>query len=493
MSATSSEKAKDGAAPDLLTGVAWTGALRWIAQIVAWAATLLLVRLLTPADYGIAGIAGAISTWTAIAAEFGLSSAVLTGDDLEDREYRQLHTLAIVMAGLAAVLMSAASGLAAVFFDVLELRMIVPLLGVGIVIDAFRAIPTALLARRRTYRTIASIELVRALTQTVLVLGAALAGYRFWSFVIGQLGGSLVATAVMIRVTSLRPTLAIRPGHRPTVQRARMFFGGAVAWQTYRNADIWIIGRVLGPSAVGAFTLTRSLASIPIEKLVSILTSVTPGYLLSARSEPAELRRLFLMLSEAVLLTVCLPLAGLAVTADLAIPVLLGEKWMDIVMPLRVLAVAMVIWSSSMVAVQVATLSNALRSATQANIVAVPVALVVYYLGARYFGLVGVASAAIVVVTVVAVPTIAGALRATECSAAEYAASWRPALAASLAIAVAVLVVRVLTLSLPNSTRFGLSVVAGAAVGVAIVAWSSSPLIEKMRRPVVTRLRALWS
>ena len=41
----------------LVRGIAWTGAIKWLSQLLSWVSTIVVVRLLLPADYGIIGMA----------------------------------------------------------------------------------------------------------------------------------------------------------------------------------------------------------------------------------------------------------------------------------------------------------------------------------------------------------------------------------------------------------------------------------------------------
>ncbi|MFO0073395.1 MAG: oligosaccharide flippase family protein, partial [Gemmatimonas sp.] len=82
-------------------GLAWTAGLRWTAQLLSWASTLFLVRLLSREDYGVAGLAGTVALWISVLADFGLAGAIVLGDDLPRAVHRKLHGLAITV-GLVA-------------------------------------------------------------------------------------------------------------------------------------------------------------------------------------------------------------------------------------------------------------------------------------------------------------------------------------------------------------------------------------------------------
>ena len=61
----------------LVQGIAWTGAIRWTAQTISWAATFVIARLLTPADYGLVGMAMIYVGLAQIVTEGGVSAAVV--------------------------------------------------------------------------------------------------------------------------------------------------------------------------------------------------------------------------------------------------------------------------------------------------------------------------------------------------------------------------------------------------------------------------------
>jgi len=66
----------------LIRGIAWTGATRWATQLVGWASTLIVARLLAPTDYGIVGMAMIYLGFMQLVNEFGLGAAIVQRRDL---------------------------------------------------------------------------------------------------------------------------------------------------------------------------------------------------------------------------------------------------------------------------------------------------------------------------------------------------------------------------------------------------------------------------
>src|SRR2546425_748243 len=94
----------------LVRGLAYTGAARWLAQLLAWASTLVVARLLAPEDYGLVGMAALYIGLVALVNEFGLGIAIITRRELTDDQLAQLNTLSVAI-GLTALAISWAAAI----------------------------------------------------------------------------------------------------------------------------------------------------------------------------------------------------------------------------------------------------------------------------------------------------------------------------------------------------------------------------------------------
>jgi teichuronic acid exporter len=464
--------------------------VRWVAQLISWASTLVLVRVLSPEDYGIVGLAAAVAAWVGVLAELGLGSSTLTASELTTSKLARLNTVALLGGLLSAIVLSTLSLPAARLFGAPAVTGVLLVFALCIGVDALRVIPGALLGRRLDYKRLASIDLAKSIAQTCIVLTLALMGLGYWSLAVGQLVGSLIATALSIRSAPVGFSFKLSGEPGTELIRARMFLGGALSWQTYRNADVWMLGRFSGIADVGAFNLARNLVSMPTDKIVSIITSVTPGYFVSARDDKPKLKRLFLALSEVVYLVVIMPLVGLMLTADLAIPLLFGATWSASVTPIRYMCVSTMIWASSMLAGQVANLEGGLKSTTRAGILAAVASLPMYFFAARSFGGSGAAAAGIVIVSIVAYPSVKHALVTCNATWFEYASSAALAVKASVAMTIAVFLVRFGLGPVTGPTNeFVLSVFTGIAVCLVFVWRSDSEQVRNLRQAVQRKLK----
>jgi teichuronic acid exporter len=468
--------------------LAWSGALRWTAQLLSWAATLFLARLLTPRDYGLTGIAAVWSTWGAAIADFGISIAITSGRKMERDDLRQLHGLAICIGVGVSLLLAVGSKPIAALYHEPALRQILLVLAPVVVLDAARLVPVAALSRDLAFRSGAIVEFSRALTQTVVVLILAKMGYGYWALVVGLLLSSGFSAVFAIVRTRLWPRF---PHLLPDglIGRARLLYAGYLAWQAYRGADTLIVGRLAGASTAGEFSMARTLAWLPTEKLVSVLTSLTQSFFAHLSDDVDETRRYVVWLTEAIVLLSILPLAGLAVTADLVLPMALGPQWGAAAAPFRWLIIPTALGAATTIVSQIAAVRGGEKWIAGANLASLLLTIVSYGVVGAVFGMTAAlatwACCSIIIFWWVARKTI----DSIALSQREYLRAWRSGIIAACSMSISVLAVRaLLPVSATPAVELTAAITTGIAVAIPTVWWSGSPVVRKIGERVQRRL-----
>ncbi len=129
----------------LAHSIAWRAITNWASQILSWASLLIVVRLLAPADFGIAAMALIIFPYLRYLSEIGIPATVVTFRDMSEDQLAQLNTVGLVFAlaffGVAATL---AHPLAA-FFRIPGLAFVTIVACLALVPQGFRAVSEGLL------------------------------------------------------------------------------------------------------------------------------------------------------------------------------------------------------------------------------------------------------------------------------------------------------------------------------------------------------------
>lgn len=452
----------------LVRGIAWTGAAKWGSQVLTWASTLAVARLLTPEDYGLVGMAAVFTGLLTLLGEMGLGSAVVTLRGLDEAQVRQLHTLSLLL-GVASL---AAACAAAVplgrFFGAPELPPVVAALGVGFVVAGLRTVPESLMQKELRFRSLALVEGAGAAVTAAATVAFAAAGLGHWTLVLGTLLGGVLQAAPALALRPVGLALPRAAALRPALALGGHVLGARLAWYVYSNADFLVVGRALGERALGHYSFAWSLASVPIGKVSALILRVTPAHFSAVQDDPAALRRYLLSLTEALALVTFPATVGMALVADDLVRVALGEKWMAAAPILRLLAFYASLRSITPLLPQVLTVTGDARFAMR-NAAAAAVVLPLAFVAGSRWGVSGVAVAWMVAHPLCILPLFVRVFRRLGVSWGHYAAALRPALAGCVAMAAAVLATGPLTAPIPGWTALLAQVAAGAAAYAATV------------------------
>ncbi|RJF94136.1 lipopolysaccharide biosynthesis protein [Sphingomonas cavernae] len=322
--------------------VFWRSGSQIVAQIVMWGSTLAVIRILNPQDYGLFAMTQVILVLFNFLNGYGFASALIQSESLEQNRVRQAFGMLILLnAGLAILQLGAASIVAAYYRqpEIVSLLRVQALLYLA---TPFIALPDALLSRALDFRNQAKANLAAAMAGALTALGCALAGLGVWTLVF--------APIALFYTRAICLTLASRMLVRPSFDfrgASTMFgFGGALLvanlfWTIQSQADIFIGGRVLDPHALGLYAEALFLTQIFVNKFVPPLNEVAfPAYS-RLQNDSAAFAWSFLKAVRIIMLAAVPIYFGLAVSAEPAVLVLFGRKWIEIVPLVQILAFAM--------------------------------------------------------------------------------------------------------------------------------------------------------
>ena len=323
----------------LIHGIAWTGLGRWITQIISWIATPIVARLLSPGDYGVASMAMVFIGLIQLVNQFGLGAAVIQQRDLTEDQIARIGGLSVLIGTFFVGFSLAVSPLVARSLGSPEVGPVIAVLSVTFLTTAIQSLPRALLTRELKFRNLAVMDGIEAIVQTITTLTLALLEFRYWALVFGAVAARMTAMILALRwgghrlawPSALKTIAApVRVGVHVVVTN--------IAYYAYNNADAAIIGRRLGASALGNYTMAATLASIPVDRLSALVASATPGIFSAVQHDRAGLRRYLLALTEGVALLTFPAAVGLALVAEEFVLVVLGEKWRAAIIPMQLLA-----------------------------------------------------------------------------------------------------------------------------------------------------------
>lgn len=325
-----------------MSAAQWQFASSIAQAVLQFGVTILLARLLPPAAFGLVTLALIVIGFATLTADLGLGPSVIQHRGLTERHIRVAFTTTTALgACLTFVLYKLAP------FGVLLLRdeafpQVLRALAFVFLLAGVGSAGRALLQRELNFRGLFVIELTSYIVGYALVAVAlALLGYGVWSLVFGSL--------VQRALASLMALLTVRHSIRPLLSyrelRDLLGFGTgasltAVVNYVARNGDNMIVGRTLGPAALGLYGRAYTLMNLPVSYLAGILSKVLFPAFSEIHSEPERLGRAYLMAVQLTAIIAAPILFGMIVAAPHMIVGLYGDNWVGTVVPLQILCAA---------------------------------------------------------------------------------------------------------------------------------------------------------
>lgn len=308
------------------------GAVTLSAQAVKFVlqmgSTMVLARLLTPADFGLVAMVTAVTGLVAMFKDAGLSMATVQREHIT---HEQVSTLFWINVALSIVLMAITAALApaiAWFYGEPVLTWITLAIAATFIFGGLTVQHQALLRRQMQFKQLAIIEII---AMAVGVTAAVAVGWytrSYWALVVIPIAGTLVTCLGAWIASGWMPG---RPRRDTDVMPMLKFGGGLTSFSVLnyftRNADNVIIGFSLGSAPLGIYSKAYYLLMMPIREFNGPIGSVMLPSLSRLQSDPIRYRNAYLRAIGHLALCGMPVVALLFVVALEVVVIVLGPGW----------------------------------------------------------------------------------------------------------------------------------------------------------------------
>jgi O-antigen/teichoic acid export membrane protein len=233
---------------------------RYLGAIVQLVATVVLVRILTPRDYGVYTVTVAIVGLTAVIRDFGAVSFLFQARDLSSKHVQTVYGTSLLFSFVTAIAFIGMGGPIARFYGAEGIRSVLRVISFAVLLAPYSAVVITLLRREMNFRAVLLIEFAAALAGATVAIGFAMIFGGFMSLAWGALA---TAATSCVMAAKMRPA---RYSLRPSLREWRRILPfGAVSTAGFLLREIGtrspelVIGRLLGMEAVGFLTRADSL------------------------------------------------------------------------------------------------------------------------------------------------------------------------------------------------------------------------------------------
>lgn len=469
------------------SAVFWRSGSQIVAQMVSWVATLAVIRILEPADYGLFAMTQVMLNFMGFLNGYGLISALVQSESLDSFKLRQAFGIMLLLNGTLAILQLALAPVAADYYDqplVADLLRVQALLYLS---TPFIALPEALMGRSLDFKRPAVVNLVAAIAAAGVAIFGALSGWGVWTLVFAPIAGFWVKGIGYMLATRffVWPSFDFR-GTGAMVTFGASLLGSQLFWIIQSQSDIFIAGRVLSAHELGLYAEALFLTQIFASKFIPPLNDVAfPAYA-RMQNDRGKMAWSFCKAIRLILLIACPLYFGMAVTAAPMVETLLGKKWLEMAPFVTILALAMPFMTLQ---VMFAPASNAIgRPGITAQIAGIGAIIMpcAFLIGIQ-FGAIGLAWAWLCAFPILTLVTIRLAGAPMGVGFGDIAKAAAPAVGTSMAMAAVVSGIDSVLPDMAAPFRLAILVGTGGLAFVAILMLFARSTMDELIRLVIRR------
>ena len=302
--------------------------------------TLVLVRLLVPADFGLMALAGSVMEILDVLTSTGFGSALIQRDEVGPET---LDTVWTIQAGRSLLLCAGiffAAPFVAAFYGNPQITWILRAIGARFLIGGCSNVGIQLLRKELDFRRVETLGII---TQTMSITTTIVCGFllrNVWALVIGQLAQQTFYTVGSYFVHPYRPSLRIWRDRAESLFRFGLpLTASAILFLITSNAPNFVLAKVWRMDDLGFFSLAFMLSNLPVTCLSNVISGVTPSTYAKLQDDPERLSKVFFQVLELVAALAIPASLGMNLLAPSFVRIVYGTKMLPMVACFEVLTV----------------------------------------------------------------------------------------------------------------------------------------------------------
>ncbi len=261
----------------LFKNVIILGGYSYSSQILGFLSSIILSRLLVPAEYGFIAL---ITVFTGFINQFsdaGLSYIIIRSD-YKKLFHSSIHYLAVVIGVILTLLVIALAYPISVFYKNPDLILPTIVMSSSFILRSLITVPYGILSKELKFNFLGIIDLTCSAIEISLMILFAYLKFSYWSLIFPGIIGNICRIALYYYKTGLKFKLLKTKYLVVGFRKARSIIGNLTGFNMLnywaRNSDNLIIGKVFGPSSLGIYDRAYKLLGLALGVMTNLFGKV---------------------------------------------------------------------------------------------------------------------------------------------------------------------------------------------------------------------------
>jgi PST family polysaccharide transporter len=431
---------------------------------------VVLARLLTPGDFGLVGMASVVIGFVSLFKDLGTSAAVIQSRKNTDELLSSVFWANVAFGCFSMIVIASAAPVAAIYFHEPRVSALLRVLSLSFAIASCSILQKAIFERKLMFRATAAAEVAGVAAGAAVGIVLALRGAGAWALVAQSLTSVSVSSALLWYLSDWRPQLSF---HWLEIKRVSGYSlnltGFTVVNYLARNTDYLLIGRFLGATQLGIYTLAYRIMLYPLQSISAVVSRVMFPVCSQLRDDDARFRAAYLRTVAMIALATFPMILGLYSVARPLVLTIFGAKWAAVIPLIQILTPVGLMQSIMTTVGTIYQAKGRTRTLFAWGLGSSLLTIVAFLAGLRW-GVLGIAKSYAIVMLVLVVPCFVIPFRLIGLKLKALAAVLVRPLVASLTMSAVIAVVSAMLAQRYQVIAFQVFVVTGV-IAYAVASW----------------------
>lgn len=371
----------------------WCFPLHFLHKIIFFICGIILARVLTPADFGLAAISITLDFLTWFVMSFGINAAVVHFQDNIEKRFNAAFWMFIVFMGVISLALIIIAPFIASFYQASIIIPIISISAVALFIFSFGLVHKAILFREMDFKKISIVDSSMETLKNILFVVLALSGFRVWSFIYPKILIAFISVVWLWKITPWKPKFEFNFEYwRDMFNYSKNVFLGNILDFILNNSTHVLIGGIVSPAALGIYSFANDKSLMMIQNIAYPTSMLSfPAYTRLAE-HTEKLKCAFINTIKSVsLITFPYTIGQITLVREYIIS-FYGEKWEPAVLVFQMLIIYTMIKSVSQAGNSLLQGIGRPEIVFKWNLFYTPVLLAAIFIGYKINGIYGIAA-----------------------------------------------------------------------------------------------------
>lgn len=324
-----------------ISGVIWSSIERFSAQGIQFILSIILARLVLPADYGLIAMLGIFLAIAQTFIDSGFSNALIQKQDRTETDFSTAFYFNVIIGLIVYLLLYFCSPCIASFYDEPKLNDITKIVGLNLIINSFSVVQQAKLTIALNFKCQAVASFISIIISGTIGIYLAYNGYGVWSLVFQTLLNNFLKTLLLWIFTKWMPKLIFSwKSFKNLFHFGSKLLLSGLLHTIYMNLYSLVIGKKFSPADLGYFNRAYTLTNFPSDNFSEVFRRAIYPIQCSIQNDDEKLKYSFLQYLRMSAYLIFPLMIGLLVLAKPLVLLILTDKWLPMVPLLQIMCIA---------------------------------------------------------------------------------------------------------------------------------------------------------